>query len=300
MEALSTQFFFPSKVAPVDTETSKTACTRIFDKIKELARRIFEMVMEWFCCMQREEKEDVPASFKEKGFDKVYASGSPAWWTKIRGEMRIPELEETYKECLSLNLNLEPVIVLESDGNFSIGGKGTTLEKIKVAVHGKLYPICTGGVNRSQVIYRVACRQLGEASVMLPHGAVKAHDSFFSDRVSPLDGKGVPLQDFQEMSICDVERKVRFGKGLENAKQFEEAYWLPLIEEGGTVIVAGVSTHAILYRLNKLAQRERKDLKKVHVVPIVTEDPFGVAEKERPQRVVSYLKSIHSIHFRQV
>ncbi len=70
-----------------------------------------------------------------------------------------------------------------------------------------------------------------------------------------------------------------------------------MIDLGATVVVAGKAFHATLFRLQELAFRKGKDLSRLHIVSIVTEDPYGEEEGIREVKVRRYLEAINQIKF---
>lgn len=267
-------------------------CKRIFFKIKAVVYSAFAWLRS--LCFKKEEK--LPPTFIDLGYNKIFSDGDPSWWTSIRSYMKIPTFETTFEQCLDLKAKFKPALFLRKDGKFASGAMGKTCKKVVITVHRKLYTLCTGGVNRSQGLWRVAAKQLKPYQIEKPHGAVKAHDNYFSERISDINGKGISLMDFENGDLRSVPRQPRFGKG-ESVEYFDKRYWLPIIKMGGTVLVAGKAVHAAIHRLQALAKREKLSLSRVHIQPIVTEDPYGTDSRVMLENVENYLRAIHKLKF---
>ena len=236
--------------------------------------------------------------FEQSGFDYIYADGVPSWWEEIVVRMKIPSLDQVYQECVRLGAKIHPVIVLCDDGKFYSGK--SKMEHLRIDVVNKVYLMCTGGRNRSQGLWNRAVQCIPKKHIEKPHGAIKANDNYFTDRISPINGDAPRLMDLLHNEVIPSERRERFGEGY-SIKQFEDEYWRPIINEGGTVVVAGKAIHGALYRLMELAQRDVKDLSKVNIVCISTEDPYGEADGDlRNIKVERYLRAIARIEFKLI
>ncbi len=125
---------------------------------------------------------------------------------------KIPPFEKVFTDCEKLGAKFEPAIFLNESGKFSCGGGQEVVKKVEIVVYRKLYLLCTGGVNRSQGLWRVASKQIPPENLEKPHGAVKAHDPFFTSKISNIDGKGIDLKDLGDSELEVVQRNERFGK----------------------------------------------------------------------------------------
>ena len=239
-------------------------------------------------------------AFTQLGYHELFEKDAK-WLKDLRPGVLVPPVEVCFQRAKELGLHMREVICVENGtGRFLCGGAKNLADRVIIPIDGRLYPICTQGLNRSQNLYRVALRQLKEAgheeTVQLPHGAVRGYDDFFTEKLALAEDED-PLQDIEDNTVVEVERVERFGFGM-SKEEFEVKYWYEMIASGSTIVSIGKAAHAILHRLVVVAEKYELNLKRVHFQPFARTDPYHTKDPiEKGKKVYFFLRGVNQFQF---
>ena len=247
-------------------------------------------------------KASKAACFQKSGFVLADVSDHRYWEQKIS----YFKIETLYTEAANLGAEIVPYIQITKEGNLRIGDLDTARASYEVElVEGVVYPMCTGGINRSQCMRNhLIASGIPPERVAAPHGLSEAVDPTFSKAIAPLEQwYSLKKLNATKDGLVDVERVLRYGEEaqlvVKDSAYFEKTLWLKIIDEGGTVVVIGTALSAAMKRLVDVAQNKGKDLSKVKIVGVHSTDPFKEDVFDNALGIIKFLKGLEMMRFKQ-